>query len=513
MKFTKKQIRQILSEGWRPQGWQDVPGEIRDVSGAVWKALAGYVGEDDLIKVVDQMKRLKTVENWKIFVKYYKALYKKDPAKVIQNVGTASLSLRAGRLKRKAYALASGKGYAAAPAPTATTGAACPEGSFPQEFAGGYKCITPDGKVVKDTTKPASGYGEPAQQATKAPLRATGQPQVQQCPDGTVAIGQPDGTILCTPAGQTEREPPPVVKKPRGKASASRRARRNKPYKHRLAGKIQALLVKAMGGAVQESRLLTEAKNPCTGARAASGVDSWMGDTTVKCLKTVPILKNQPEMVKDIRSVFKNMKKILQLLNSCKGKPACKPAAAAAAPTGTAGLSSFAGRDLRTRIVRYAKKEMLYKDEQDSKMKKRIENIIFTKIVPQVEKEVAEKKLKATPTALQVRVAALAQPHVRSLKPGKTETAPGEVGEKGDTRAGYDKCSALPGCKGGCLIGCSAYFAKHRKLPPKGTTFDQYGTITLPESKSPLKPIRIKHFDDRNKKLFEHLIAKVTKND
>ena len=69
MKFTKKQIRQILSEGWRPQGWQDVPGEIRDVSGAVWKALAGYVGEDDLIKVVDQMKRLKTVENWKIFVK------------------------------------------------------------------------------------------------------------------------------------------------------------------------------------------------------------------------------------------------------------------------------------------------------------------------------------------------------------------------------------------------------------------------------------------------------------
>jgi len=35
----------------------------------------------------------------------------------------------------------------------------------------------------------------------------------------------------------------------------------------------------------------------------------------------------------------------------------------------------------------------------------------------------------------------------------------------------------------------------------------------LEESKSPLKPIRIKHFDDRNKKLFEHLIAKVTKND
>ena len=67
----------------------------------------------------------------------------------------------------------------------------CPAGSSPQEFAGGYKCITPDGKVVKDTTKPPSGYGEPAQQAAKAPRRGTGRSQVQDAPDEPVRSASP----------------------------------------------------------------------------------------------------------------------------------------------------------------------------------------------------------------------------------------------------------------------------------------------------------------------------------
>jgi hypothetical protein len=342
MKFTKKQIRQILGEAAG-----ETPGWIKGVASKVWEALNGWVDNNDLKKATKHMKSLKNRKNWKLFVSYYKQNYREHPGDVIKGVSTNSVKKN---YKKAAFELAAGRGYAETPTSSDDSEEPSPIDPITRGPVGHVRDPNTGDWVPKKSEGPRP-----------APLAAGGVTIVKRgesCPDGTNPAGSSaDGGTICKSAAA------PAAPKPAPATAARPRRGGGGVYaKGPKVGQIQQLLLKAFGaGPMQESKELNEV----TAKEVLGGkgrVDSMLGKTTLKSINKIPAVAKYFADMGGLsrKNVKMSVTGILNILQQCgkagfkdwKCKPGGKaPVAAPAGPTPAPAAPTAQKPDPQSRIA------------------------------------------------------------------------------------------------------------------------------------------------------------------
>jgi tetratricopeptide (TPR) repeat protein len=539
MKFTKKQIRQILSEATTPAEAKalaqvrarmqealggigpaatsspppapsKIPSWIKGIVKQVWSALDGWVDNDDLKEVIRHMKGLKTRKNWKLFVSYYKQVYKKRPGDVIKGVSTNSVKRS---YKRAAFELAAGRGYTKTPTPAVTQPAPSPgTGENAEEVAEKASRAFKAGKFVtaanrfleayRISKKPTALYNAARSYQKGGMIEAARHYFNEYIKHPRVGTkGKEEAKAHLAKLGSPVPAPGASSKRARRRRRRSGRGSYAKGPKVR---QIQQLLLKAFGaGFVQEAKELNEVDDSATvkplqgGALSAKEVlggkgrvDSMLGKTTLKSINKIPYVVNTFSQIGGItpKNVKKYVPNILAILKKCSAgrfkDPLCKPggkasAAASEQPTAAPGAMKCKAECVKT-YTRPTDKTDCVKRCDD-----RRGPAAPTAAAPKPSPGASEDEKAQRKKGIKGRIASASS--VKEIKSICKELGTYYIG-KGSLNRSTGKKNPYGACKG--------YAVKPGAFK---------------ESKSPLKQKEIKHFGVRRNKLLETLIKKVSK--
>jgi len=269
-----------------------------------------------------------------------------------------------------------------------------------------------------------------------------------KCVDSPAADDTPCGNAggKCAAGACSDSAEPGAGKAPQARSTNrwAKRAKVGKAFKHRLARAVQTELIKNMPPALEESQVLTEEKR-----HPCTNAKTESGVDGWMGGATLKCLQSVPIFKGDKRvgnnlSVYKNMRGILRTLKDCVGDVKCVPTIGK--PKAAAAPPPGAGAPEQRAAKASADREDLIRK------------------MPAFLKKAKDAAFDEPDNAV------VAKNYYRTLK----------------------------------------HIAKMVKSNKPGALEHFFKTAQerTQESKSPLKPLRIKHYNDRNKRLFEHLIKK-----